>query len=191
MLPILTSAIVLIGILVLMSKGGLPSGGRSRLVLHYPASGPSPVALIELTEASVILDRRLAELWQRRASLTDVAERALLAQIEALGTTDLRVGDSAGSTFTPPRPQMLPLSIKVKSPEYAAMVKAVEDRGVTDAPVVAEALLAAVHKPAVPLLATVDHELPQRLSTPDDPYRAAQPEQVTFHGRALRIRVVA
>ena len=88
---------------------------------------------------SVILDRRLAELWQRRASLTDVVERALLAQVEALGTTDLRVGDSAGSSFTPPRPQMLPLSIKVKSPEYAAMMKAVEDRGVTDAPVVAEA----------------------------------------------------
>jgi hypothetical protein len=190
MLPILTSAIVLIGILVMMSKGGLPSGGRSRLVLHYPASGPSPVALIELTEVSVILDRRLAELWQRRAALTDDAERAVLAQIEALGTTDLRVGDSAGAGFTPPRPQMLPLSIKVKSPEYAAMVKAVEDRGVADAPVVAEALLAAMKKPTVPLLATVDRELLQRLSTPDDPYRATQPEQVTFHGRALRIRVV-
>lgn len=129
MAAILTSVLVLLGIFVLMSKGGLPSGGRSRLVLHYPASGPSPVALLELTDVSVVLDRRLAKLWQRRASLTDAAERALLAQIEALGTTDLRVGDSAGSSFTPPRPQMLPLSIKVKSPEYAAMVKAVEDRG--------------------------------------------------------------
>jgi len=196
MIPVLISLIVLAGLIVLAKKGALPSTSGPRLVLHYPASGPSPVALIALTEGSMILDRRLAELWQRRRSITDEVERALVATIEASGTAELRVGDTVGANFAAPRPQQLPLSVKVASPEYRAMVQALESRGVNDAPVVAEALLAATHRDAVPIFATVDRQLAGQLVKPaggDDPYRSgpvAQTEAVTFEGRKLRIRLL-
>jgi hypothetical protein len=166
---------------------------QPRLVLHYPAEGPSPVALLEMTEKTVILDRKLGGLVMRRnqGETLDSGELALLAQLDALGDTELRIGDTLHGGWTGKPLQRVALSVRVKSKEYAELMAALEARGVADPQIVAEALLGAAKAGQLPTLCTTDLALRAQLSeSGGGPYRegALEVGPVTFQGRTVNLR---
>jgi hypothetical protein len=189
MIPALTALLIALGMFILIRKGSLPGGGGGgdgKLVLHYPATGPSPMALLALTKRSLILDRRLAVL------LASGDESPLLDTALAIDHSDVRVGDAARREIAGKVPaQHLPLAVKATGAEYAALVATLEGRGVTDPHVVAEALLANVSDGSTPRLATCDLSLRERLAPAGTvPYRenaVPEPYEVSLEHRTLRV----
>src|SRR5262249_49923951 len=152
-----------------------------QIVLHYPAKGPSPVALTTVSDQTQILDRRLAQLVQKRNQGQPLDEREQ-AQLATLGEGELRVGDTLLEGWQGKPGQLLPLAVKVKSEIYSKFVADLQARGVTDPHVVAEALLAAASKDQIPTLCTSDLGLRAQLSGESTPYREESPQVsvVTF-----------
>lgn len=200
---ILLVIIAAVSILAILARGksqidAARAGGR--LVLHHPAPGAPPMALLSLTSQSVILDRASALVLKRRldGAPFEAGDEAALAQIDALGPADLRVGAEVADKLQPgKRPGIqLPLRVVQGGPEFVALVARLRERGVSDPGVVAEALLAAADEGVTPRLITRDAELVHRLqgaeaTAPAAAYRPAPPPatpvRVAFEGHALDV----
>ncbi len=200
--------IAVLGIAAILARGSAQiasarSGGR--IVLHYPAPGAEPMALLSLTEHSVILDRTAAAAMKRRidGAATESGDAEILSRIDAMTDIDLRVGAAvAGGLPAGKRPGIqLPLTVVYGGPEFDALVGKLKERDVPDAVVVAEALLANCDDGAVPTLVTTQHALRERLprraadaaggSTAYRQTSASEPvETIAFEGRVLRVVTV-
>lgn len=206
---IIVVIVAALSIIAILARGKLVidaarAGGR--IVLHYPAPGAEPMALLSLTAHSVILDRSSALALKRRidGAQLDPGDERTLAQLDALAPVDLRVGDEVAGGLPPgKRPGIhLPLRVPQGGPEFTDLVARLRDRGVSDPGVVAEALLAATDEGVTARLITSDAELITRLQRADAAsapasaaaYRPGPPQaapvRISFEGHAIEVTTI-